>query len=157
MCRFAISGVLPRRVVLSGRRVSGRLRAGRGTASHCAPSQAHDLRLGRANVRRVQRNVLGITLRSYAGLEIVLRGFAAVSNKFRQRELDWFPPEMVLRKRLKADSAAVNPNHRPPNCGVVKRVLRVVADGKGGLTTVQVLYAPVLSFMPPRSVSRRRR
>ena len=77
---------------------------------------------------RVQREVLGITLYSYADLEIVLGGFNAADNGRRQRVLDGRSPQMALRQRLKADLALANPTYSPPRPSVIKHALRIAAD-----------------------------
>ena len=78
----------------------------------------------------VQREVLGITRCTHADLEIALRGFNVAYNGRRQRVLDGLSPEMVLRQRLDADPALANPSVKPPQRGLLRKALRVVADAK---------------------------
>ena len=79
---------------------------------------------------RVQREVLGITIYSHRDLETVLRGFNAAYNRRRQRVLKGLSPEMVLRQRLEADPALINPSYRPLKPGILRKALRIVADAK---------------------------
>ncbi len=78
----------------------------------------------------VQREVLGIIIYSHSDLETVLRGFNAAYNGRRQRVLKGLSPEMVLRQRLEADPSLSNPGYKPPEPGLTKRALRVVAHAK---------------------------
>ena len=79
---------------------------------------------------RVQREVLGITLYSHRDLETVLRGFNVAYNGRRHRVLNGLSPEMVLRQRLEADPALVNPAYKPLSPSLIKHALRIVADAK---------------------------
>src|SRR5215211_7900237 len=63
---------------------------------------------------RVQREVLGITIASHRGLEILLRGVNQAYNARRQRVLQGRLPERVGRERLSAAPAHANPSHDPP-------------------------------------------
>ena len=79
---------------------------------------------------RVQREVLRITIYSHRDLETVLRGFNAAYNGRRQRVLKGFSPKMVLRQRMEADPALVNPAFKPPDPRLLRKAFHIVADVK---------------------------
>ena len=80
--------------------------------------------------RRVQREVLGITLYSHQDLETVLSGFNRAYNGRRQRVLKGRSPDMVLRQRLAAKPELAKPVTRPPDPDALPRALQVVARAK---------------------------
>jgi hypothetical protein len=47
-----------------------------------------------------------------------------------ERVLNGLSPEMVLRRRLEAESVLANPTYKPPNRTIINPVLQVVADSK---------------------------
>ncbi|GJD53809.1 IS481 family transposase ISBxe4 [Methylobacterium crusticola] len=80
--------------------------------------------------RRVQREVLGITIYNHRDLETVLAGFNTAYNSRRQRALKWRSPDMVLREHLKAKPELAKPATKPPENGVLPKALKVVAAAK---------------------------
>ncbi len=80
-------------------------------------------------VRRVQREVLGLTIASHRDLERLLVGFNGAYNARRQRVLDGRSPEAVVRERLARDKTLANPGYRPPSdpCILPKAMLVVEA------------------------------
>ncbi len=70
----------------------------------------------------------GAQFNSHRDLETVLCGFNAAYNGRRQRVLKGLSPEMVLRQRLEAIPALINPRHRPPHRGSLEKARRIVAD-----------------------------
>ena len=80
--------------------------------------------------RRVQREVLGITIHSHRELETVLAGFNVAYNARRQRVLKGRSPDAVLREHLAAKPELANPLAKPPNPELLPRALQVIADAK---------------------------
>jgi transposase InsO family protein len=77
--------------------------------------------------RRVQREVLGITVASHRDLECLLLGFNSAYNARRQRVLNGHSPDEVVRERLAQDRSPANPAYRPPSdpCLLPKALLVV--------------------------------
>ncbi len=84
--------------------------------------------------RRVQDEVLRITVHSHRALEDLLRGFAPAYDARRQRVLDGLSPDRVVAERLEAEPKLANPDFKPPRpCSVTKdrvAALRRVLDAK---------------------------
>ncbi|HET6466770.1 MAG TPA: IS481 family transposase [Geminicoccaceae bacterium] len=81
--------------------------------------------------RRVQREVLAITVASHRDLERLLAGFNSAYNARRQRVLGGRSPEEVVRERLGQDTSLANPTYRPPaDPCVLPRALLVVERAK---------------------------
>jgi transposase InsO family protein len=80
--------------------------------------------------RRVQLEVLGITVHSHADLETLLQGFNLAYNKRRQRVLNGASPEQVLYQRLTAKPELANPRAKPPGPDALPKALKVVAATK---------------------------
>jgi transposase InsO family protein len=80
---------------------------------------------------RVQREVLGITMHSHAGLEILLHGFNRAYNARRQRVLGGHSPDEAVRQRLEAKPRLASRRYEPPSdpC-VLPKALLVVAAAK---------------------------
>jgi transposase InsO family protein len=71
--------------------------------------------------RRIQDEVLCITIHSHRALEELLRGFAPAYNARRQRVLDGLSPDQVIAMRLREAPKLANPTFKSPNpCSVTK-------------------------------------
>src|SRR3954467_5748652 len=80
--------------------------------------------------RRVQREVLGVTIYSHRDLETMLVGFNMAYNGRRQRVLNGRSPDRVLRERLKANPELAKPVTKPPDPDALPKALKVVAAAK---------------------------
>jgi hypothetical protein len=80
--------------------------------------------------RRVQREVLGITIYRHHDLETLLKGFNQAYNRRRQRVLKGRCPDEVVRSRLVAEPKLANRRYKPPNSDSLPPALRVVARAK---------------------------
>ena len=71
--------------------------------------------------RRIQDEVLCITIHSHRALEELLGGFAPAYNARRQRVLDGLSPDQVVAMRLREAPKLTNPTFKSPNpCSVTK-------------------------------------
>jgi transposase InsO family protein len=80
--------------------------------------------------RRVQREVLGITIASHADLEQLLAGFNQAYNARRQRVLKGQSPNDVVAERLKAAPELANPCYRPPPTDALGKAMLVAEAAK---------------------------
>ena len=62
---------------------------------------------------RVQREVLGITIRSHADLETLLRDFNRAYNARRQRVLGGPSPDEAVRRRREANPTLASERYEP--------------------------------------------
>jgi transposase InsO family protein len=71
--------------------------------------------------RRIQDEVLCLTIHSHAALEHLLKGFAPAYNARRQRVLDGLSPNEVVCAHLEVRPRLANPRFKPPNpCAVTR-------------------------------------
>jgi hypothetical protein len=82
--------------------------------------------------RRVQREVMGITLYSHQDSETLLYGFNRAYDSRRQRVLKGRSPDPLLRERMKAELELAKPVTKPPDAHALPRALKVVATAKKG-------------------------